>query len=366
MPQFFYYGSSGLYCRKCVKFISSQELADEIKEVDSEYFLTFELSEKQKEVSKKLSQLVGQGKSVLLEAVCGAGKTEIVYESISLALKQNKKVGFAISRRQVVLEIAERLQKVFKNLKVTAVCQGYTSKIDGDLIVCTTHQLYRYRNYFDLLIIDEPDGFPYKGNDILQGIAENSYKEAVVYLTATPDENLMKRVMNKELSYLRLSKRPMGNDLIIPETIYSFKWVLYLILIKKINDLVKLGKKLLVFVPTIKMSRLIYFLLRKYYRCCYMNSKSSNKEEIIEEFKTGKYQLCICTTVLERGITIKGVNVIVMFAQHIVFDEASLVQISGRVGRDVDDPFGLCYFLATKKTEEIDRCIKRLERANND
>ncbi len=349
-----------------MKFISTQKIADELKEVDSEYFLSFDLSEKQKEISLKLAELVKQGKSVLLEAVCGAGKTEIVYESIFQALRQNKKVGFAISRRQVVLEIAKRLQEVFKNLKVTAVCQGYTRNIDGDLIVCTTHQLYRYRNYFDLLIIDEPDGFPYKGNEVLEGIAKNSYKEAVIYLTATPDESLMQRVMNKELNYLRLSKRPWGNDLIIPEVIYSFKWLLYLILFKKINELVKLDKKLLVFVPTIKMSRFIYFILRKYYRCCYMNSKSGNKEEIIEEFKSGRYQLCICTTVLERGITIKGVNVIVMFAQHIVFDEASLVQISGRVGRDVDDPSGWCYFLATKKTEEIDNCIKRLERANND
>jgi len=355
-----------LYCRKCIKFTSGQEIENQLKEVDSEYFLSFHLSNKQKEISQKLAKLVSQGKSVLLEAVCGAGKTEIVYETIFQTLKQNKKVGFAISRRQVVLEIAQRLQEVFKNLEVIAVCQGYTNKVVGDLIVCTTHQLYRYHNYFDLLIIDEPDGFPYKGNKVLHGIARNSYKQSVIYLTATPDEELMQRVMSEELCYLKLSKRPLGNDLIIPKVIYGFKWLLYLVLIIKINNLVKLNKKLLVFVPTIKMSRFIYFLLRKYYRCCYMNSKSTNKEEIIEEFKTGKYEMCICTTVLERGITIKGVNVIVMFAQHIVFDEASLVQISGRVGRDVNDPFGFCYFLATKKTKEIDKCIKRLKRANND
>jgi len=334
--------------------------------VDSEYFLSFSLSDRQKEISEKLAELVEQGKSVLLEAVCGAGKTEIVYETISVALKQKKKVGFAISRRQVVLEIAKRLQEVFKNLEVTAVCQGYTGRIDGDLIVCTTHQLYRYRNYFDLLIIDEPDGFPFKDNEVLQGIARNSYRKSVIYLTATPDEKLMQRVMNRELSYLHLSKRPLGNDLIIPEVIYSFRWSLYFVLIAKINSLVKLDRKLLVFVPTIKMSRLLYFMLRRFYRCCYMNSKSTNKEEIIEQFRSDKYQLCICTTVLERGITIKGVNVIVMFAQHAVFDEASLVQISGRVGRDINDPFGLCYFLASRKSEKIDRCIQRLQRANND
>ena len=76
-------------------------------------FLSFNLSAEQKK-SPKTIRISCTGKSVLLEAVCGAGKTEIVYETISLNLKQNKKIGFAISRRQVVLEIAERLRRYSK------------------------------------------------------------------------------------------------------------------------------------------------------------------------------------------------------------------------------------------------------------
>ena len=37
------------------------------------------------------------------------------------------------------------------------VCGGHTEVTDGDLIICTTHQLYRYYRAFDLLILDEPD-----------------------------------------------------------------------------------------------------------------------------------------------------------------------------------------------------------------
>ena len=77
-------------------------------EVDSEYTLKFELTERQKQISSRLTQLVLDGKSVLLEAVCGAGKTEIVFSTIAAMLSQGKTVGFAIARRQVVLEIAER------------------------------------------------------------------------------------------------------------------------------------------------------------------------------------------------------------------------------------------------------------------
>ena len=92
------------------------------------------------------------------------GKTEICFESICGYLAQGKKVGFAISRRQVVLEIANRLRRAFPELSVCEVAQGYTQVTDADLIVCTTHQLYRYPYAFDLLILDELDAFPFVGN----------------------------------------------------------------------------------------------------------------------------------------------------------------------------------------------------------
>ena len=218
-PAFFYYGERGWYCRKCIRFADAGIIENDIKTVDSEYKLRFNLTSRQQEISRKLTQEVRKGTSVLLEAVCGAGKTEIIFEMIADQLSMRHKVGFAIARRQVVLEIAERLKQAFTHLKVVAVCQGHTGDVMGDLIVCTTHQLYRYKDYFDVLVIDEPDAFPFKGNDVLKGIAANSCRQSTVYLTATPDNELKNRVHDDELSYLYLSKRPHGYDLCVPEII---------------------------------------------------------------------------------------------------------------------------------------------------
>ena len=66
-------------------------------------------------------------------------KTELVVLSIAKMLKEGKKVCFAIPRRQVVLELRERLAQYFPKAKVTAVCGGHTAVTDGDLIICTTH-----------------------------------------------------------------------------------------------------------------------------------------------------------------------------------------------------------------------------------
>ena len=110
---------------------------------------------------------------------------------ICKGLRKGWKVGFAISRRQVVLEIQERMQQAFADIKVIAVCEGHTDVIDGDLIICTMHQLYRYHQSFDLLIMDEVDAFPYRGNAILQQIAMHACIHQKIYLTATPDESML-------------------------------------------------------------------------------------------------------------------------------------------------------------------------------
>ncbi len=359
---YFYKGNRGWYCRKCISFAQDIVKEDELKEVDSEYHLSFNLTDRQKEISDKLEEMVREGSSVLLEAVCGAGKTELVYKTISTSLKMGKRVGFAISRRQVVLEIAERLREVFTGLKVVEVCQGYTDDLQGDLIVCTTHQLYRYYQYFDVLIIDEPDAFPFKGNDVLQGFAHNACKGQKIYLTATPDKSLMDDVYSGKLKYLYLSRRPSGKDLIVPKVYYGSRLVLFAMLIywiKKIDN-----KPVLVFVPTIKCGKILYFLFRNFFSCININSTTADKERLLADYRKGKYHICFSTTVLERGITIKGVNVIIFQADHKVFDEASLVQSSGRVGRGVIDTSGICIFLAESKSKSIDDCIKRIVSAN--
>ena len=61
---------------------------------------------------------------------------KLTMDAIQYYLRQGKKVGFAISRRQVVLEIKERMQQAFSSLHVVAVCEGFTDVTYGDLIVC--------------------------------------------------------------------------------------------------------------------------------------------------------------------------------------------------------------------------------------
>ena len=97
------------------------------------------------------------GRDSLVHAVCGAGKTEIVLCVFELALKRGLQCGFAVPRRDVAIELHGRLASAFPGIRCTLVHGGRTKELTGDLIVLTTHQLYRYERYFDLLVADEID-----------------------------------------------------------------------------------------------------------------------------------------------------------------------------------------------------------------
>ena len=158
-PSYFYKGSKGYYCRKCVRF-SRVLLEEELSVFDyeigkdvEEYRFSYHLTKEQETASRMCVEALKE-KDVLLHCVCGAGKTEISVQSIAHYLSQGLRVAYAISRKEVVIELADRFQKIFPKAKVAAVYGGHHETLTGDLIVCTCHQLYRYYQTFDLLILD--------------------------------------------------------------------------------------------------------------------------------------------------------------------------------------------------------------------
>ncbi len=356
--RYFFVGTRGEYCRKCVMFLSSVEAESGKRDWnygDEQYLLDYPLTVHQQTASDQIKGKVALG-DVLVEAVCGAGKTELVLGAIEDALLARKKVGWAIPRRQVVLELKERLSKAFPSLKVIGVCQGYTEKTDGDLILCTTHQLYRYRDWFDLLILDEPDAFPYKGNDMLASFARNACRGMMIFLTATPDVKLISDVKQGRMALVQLNARPHGHPVIVPKVWIMPSAVCFFYLLHLVRD----SRRWLIFVPTRKIARLLAWFLQT----DYLTSESEGKETIIERFRTNEKRMLVATTILERGVTFEGIHVVVLFADHPVFDEASLIQISGRVGRSFHFPRGDCIFLSRSKSSAVFDCLKKIQDAN--
>ena len=337
-------------CRRCIHldFGVVESVFDDFSD-DGEYELKFELTPFQKSISQEIVASIEKG-DIFLEAVCGAGKTEMCYDLLKKCITEKKTIGWAIPRRQVVLELKDRIQEDFKACKVVAVCGGHTDDLLGDVILCTTHQLYRYHQYFDILIVDEPDAFPFSGDDLLFGLMKKSVKGKILFMSATKDDALIQKLNNTQ--HLKMPLRPSLEPLPIPILRNNLIHLVFDYILHK-------DEKQLFFVPTKKMA----VSLSKLFKIPYITSSSEDKERIIGSFKSDTKGKLIATTILERGVTFKDVFVYVIEANHPIFDVSSLIQISGRVLRGSSTK-GACYFYTTQKCEEVLLCIETLINTN--
>ena len=354
-----------LYCRKCIAFRGKEAATFEDEPKEAKIHLTYRLSKEQKELSKRLVFNYKNKTNSLVKAVCGSGKTEIVLYTISFAIKKGQKVAFVVPRRDVAVELYLRFKDIFSDNKIALVYGGHHDVLTGDLVCMTAHQLFRYENYFDLIVMDEIDAFPYKGNDVLQSFFSRALKGNYILLSATPSEEFVESFKNDGGDVLELFIRFHRHPLPVPKVVIGNRLKLLYELIKEIRYFVSLNKPVFIFTPTIDICENTFNLLRLFIKGgSYVHSKHPNRSGIINNFRKGKYKYLVTTAVLERGVTIKNLQVIIYRADHSIYDQYSLVQIAGRVGRKKDAPTGEVIYLAEHNTIEMDKSIQDIQKAN--
>lgn len=361
--EYTYFLKGNRYCRKCLRFQNFDVLEEDfIEEQNSKLFLNYQLTKEQAEISNKLIINYINHKNSFVHAVCGAGKTEITLKIIEKCLKENLKVGFCVPRKDVVIELYSRLKASFKNNKCIAIYGGHTDDLYANLIILTTHQLYKFKNFFDLLILDEADAFPFKNNEILQYIFEHSIKGNYIVISATYEKNAF---FLKECEKIELYKRFHNHKLPIPITIIKTGIFKILKLINLLKNMINNEIPVLIFVSTIDKSYYLYRFISLFIKNgYYINSKSDNRQEIINKFKKSEYKYLVSTMVLERGVTISKLQVIVYEADSKIFDKNTLIQISGRSGRKLDDPIGKIIYLASNDSKAMKDSIDEMNKLN--
>ena len=353
------------YCRRCISFRGEEAKSIFSDPQEASIFLGYDLSSEQKELSQRLVDNYVNGVDSLVYAVCGSGKTEICLNIMKYCLDKGLKVGFAVPRKSVCYELFARFNNIFRKNTVIYVFGGHHKKIEADIVCLTTHQLFRYNNYFDLLIMDEIDAFPYKNNDVLKSMFVRAVKGHHVLLTATPSNDLLEEYRKPGKDLLKLFIRFHRHPLPVPKVVLGNILTLYYKLLFHVRRFLRENKQIFIFVPTIEESiKISYFLNIFFHKGTYVNSNRDDNEEIIEDFREKKYLYLTTTAVLERGITMKDLQVIVFNADHPIYDEYSLVQIAGRVGRKKDAPGGEVIFIAKEETIHIKRAIASITTAN--
>lgn len=360
------YKNGEAYCRKCIIFSGEEARDVPHPPKKAPLSLAYKLSEEQSELSRRIVENFVKGVDTLVYAVCGSGKTEISYGVLAYAISHGLRTGFALPRRDVVIELYWRMMKAFPNNKIVAVYGDHHRRLEGDIVILTTHQLYRYPDYFDLLVMDEIDAFPFKGNDVLIALYKKSLRGHCVLMSATPSKAILKEFHKKNHEVLELMTRFHKKPIPVPKVNLSIPLFQTLKIIKKLREYKKEGKPCFVFAPTIVLCESLFEKVSLAVKNgSYVHSERPDKENVIDDFKKGKLDFLITTSVLERGVTIKNLQVLVFHADNrSIYDSSTLIQISGRVGRKMDSPDGEVVFFAQKQTEEMTDAIRKIEHYN--
>lgn len=375
------------YCRNCLKmgkvrlcstFYSLRE--ENAFQEKKEKLLAWAgtLSDQQKEASEMIIQTIQQNETRLLWAVTGAGKTEMLFEGIEYALKHQKRVCLASPRVDVCLELAPRIQAAFPTTDMILLYGGMEEEYHyTQLVVATTHQLYRFKEAFDVLIIDEIDAFPFHSDDALKFAANKARKEkaALIYLSATPSPSMQKDVKKNKIKSTILPARYHGYPLPEPRLMWCSKWesrilkkLLKTSFGKKVKEYIESGQKFLIFIPNIEWMLKLEKVIKKTFpdaRFEAVSAEDSNRKEKVVLMREDKVQFLITSTILERGVTFKNVNVLVIGAEDRVFTEAALVQIAGRCGRSFKYPTGEVIYYHDGKSLAMKKAVKQIKRMNS-
>lgn len=334
------------------------------------------LTKGQKKISDALLQTIKKKESRLIWAVTGAGKTEMLFKAIHYSLEQGYRVAIASPRVDVCIELYPRIQNVFKNEDIILL-HGRMEEVYRytKLLICTTHQLLRFYKAFDVLIIDEVDAFPFVNNKQLAYGVSKSLKpnSSLIYLTATPTRDLLKKTEQKKLLVSILPGRYHRRKLPIPELKWCSNWEMQIkrqqfpkALNKLIRSLVQ-ENDVLIFCPSIfLMHQLENILKRNFseYTIASVHAQDSERLDKVAKMREKNYKILLTSTILERGVTFDTISVIVLGANHPVFSTSTLVQIAGRVDRKSTYTNGKVWFVHDGKNRSMKEAIRQIKWMN--
>ncbi|QER67989.1 DEAD/DEAH box helicase [Paucilactobacillus nenjiangensis] len=338
---------------------------------------TGQLSKLQEECSQQVTECLQQHQRHLLWAVTGAGKTEMLFNAISEALKRNERVAIASPRVDVCIELFPRIQSAFAN---TEMCLLHGKQTDPyrytQLTICTTHQLLKFYHAFDNLIVDEVDSFPYADNPQLYFATEQAVKKegGILYLTATPGKKLLARAKRGELGISYLPLRYHGH--LLPEIKIKLvpNWQLKIkkkqlppSLIRAMKERIAKQQRFLLFVPRIADLPLIKIAIERkisVVRCVTVHAADPQRLEKVQAMREEKIMFLVTTSILERGVTFPGIDVFVLGAEDDVFSDSALVQIAGRAGRSTDRPTGDVIFWIGQYAQNVRSAIHQIKFVN--
>ena len=334
-----------------------------------EYTPTKDQDKAIKEIDTDLKNQVPMDR--LLCGDVGFGKTEVAFRAMFKTVLNNHQVFYLCPTTILSKQQYSSAKERFKNYPVEiALLNRFTSPketkriLDGLAkgtidIVFGTHRLLSDDvkfNKLGLLIVDEEQRF---GVTHKEKIKKFKTDVNVLTLSATPIPRTMKMAMSglRDLSIIDtppVNRYPIQtyvleeNDLIIKDAIYK--------------ELARNGQIFILYNNIDKLDSIVSHIRSLVPEARIVNAHGRmNKQEledVMQDFIDFKYDILVCTTIIETGIDIPNTNTLIIYNAD-RFGLSQLYQIRGRVGRS--NKIAYAYLLYDKSKMLNDIAIKRLD-----
>lgn len=301
----------------------------------------------------------------------GFGKTEVAFRGMFKTIINGYQVAYlcptTLLSRQQYYNAIDRFKEFPVNIallnrftKASEVKRIYEGLKNGSIdIVFGTHKLLNKDIIFNnlgLLVVDEEQRF---GVTHKERIKEMKNDVNVLTLSATPIPRTLKMAMSglRDLSVIDtapVNRYPVQtyvveeSEILIKDAIYKELsrdgqvFVLY----NRVSSIQDEVDKLSRLVPD---ARIVM---------AHGQMDKTELETIVTDFVDYKYDVLVCTTIIETGIDIQNVNTLIVIDTD-NFGLAQLYQLRGRVGRS--DKIAYAYLMYNKAKVLTETAIKRLQ-----
>lgn len=337
--------------------------------------LPFELTNAQKRVVNEICKDMHRPLHMnrLLQGDVGSGKTVIAAIAMYAAVTAGFQAALMAPTEILAQQHAKKLSDLFQDFGVS-VClltgtEASKTKVKHDIlerlankeidILVGTHALIQDPVIFKklgLVVTDEQHRF---GVNQRKALREKGENPDVLAMTATPIPRTLAITTYGEMDVSVINELPKGRKPIRTSWVKQNQMNATLdFLERQLKD----GSQAYVVSPLIEESEAVdlknaqevFEKLEKRYAPCYKvgllhgRMKSDEKDEIMKDFKEGKYDILVSTTVIEVGVDVPNATVMVILDAD-RFGLAQLHQLRGRVGRGSKASY--CILCADPKTD---------------
>jgi len=349
--------------------------------------LPFKLTKAQLRVFGEIGKDLASAKPMhrLVQGDVGSGKTIVAMMACLIAVDNNfQAVVMApteILAEQHYKQFKERLAPLGLRVGFVVGKQGARERREvlqdirsGQVHVAVgTHALLEDAVEFPnlgLIVIDEQHRFGVKQRARLKA---KSMTPELLTMTATPIPRTLALTMHGDLDVSEIDELPPGRKPVETKLLRpSEKKQAYSLMKEQIDK----GRQAYIVFPLIEESESLsakaatqeYEKLKegvfKEYRLGLMHGKlkPQEKDEIMDRFRKGEFQILVSTTVIEVGVDVPN-STVMMIENSDRFGLAQLHQLRGRVGRGADQSY--CFLVADMKSEQTRHRLEIMEQTND-